>query len=587
MTNITFKKIRIQNFLSFGKTPVEFTYGSGLNYVTGFNKDADSFNGVGKTSLLVESISFALFGETYRDINNADVVNDATNAPCIVELWLSVNEDEYRIMRSIKPNKLFLYKNADEFGDEVPDSHNLTKTIPETNKDIIVIIGVSKIIFNNTLVMTNNQKNAFIGQKTDLKTKFIEGLISLEVFSKMLEVAKKQYSEKSKEVDKAEIHVDELRKNISNFKNYEAAEQVKIEEKIKKLETSIIEMESLLPVDRLDEIGVNETKIKELEATISEQEEKIQRANIKKAGIDSNIKHLQTEYNKFNQIQLNCPTCKRPMGDHDPEVIQKEKEQAAKILQDEKDKQIKLVAAIKKTDAQVDINRREKKNLHILNTQFKDDWHQALSSKNQIFHLQEDLNNLHTYVNPFTDKIVESGTQLIILEKEFAKLQKELKLQEAIKFVASANGVKSTIVKKIIKTLNDRLAYYLKKLKSPYRCTFDEFFEEKVFNAKGKEVSYNNASGGEAKRIDFALMFAFRDIRRMQSNIHVNLSVFDELFDSSICSNAIVQITDLLKDMADEGNECFYVITHRADQIDMSGCKVIKLEKSQGITRIL
>jgi DNA repair ATPase RecN len=99
-------------------------------------------------------------------------------------------------------------------------------------------------------------------------------------------------------------------------------------------------------------------------------------------------------------------------------------------------------------------------------------------------------------------------------------------------------------------------------------------------------MSFCNASGGEARRIDFALLFAFRDIRRLQSNVQINLSVFDEFFDGSICGTAMVDIIEMLTQMADDNQEAYYIVTHRPDAIPETANKVI-LEKSSGITSII
>jgi hypothetical protein len=54
-------------------------------------------------------------------------------------------------------------------------------------------------------------------------------------------------------------------------------------------------------------------------------------------------------------------------------------------------------------------------------------------------------------------------------------------------------------------------------------CRFNEYFEETILNEKGEICSYFNFSGGERKRIDLAMLFTFIDIRRLQSNVSVNI----------------------------------------------------------------
>ena len=49
MKNVNFKKVKILNFLSIGKTPVEIEFTPGIHLITGINRDkTDRRNGVGK-----------------------------------------------------------------------------------------------------------------------------------------------------------------------------------------------------------------------------------------------------------------------------------------------------------------------------------------------------------------------------------------------------------------------------------------------------------------------------------------------------------------------------------------------------------
>jgi len=68
MKAVIFKQIKIKNFLSIGEEPVVVRFNTGLNIITGNNRDKeDRRNGVGK-STIADAINFAIFGSPLRDI---------------------------------------------------------------------------------------------------------------------------------------------------------------------------------------------------------------------------------------------------------------------------------------------------------------------------------------------------------------------------------------------------------------------------------------------------------------------------------------------------------------------------------------
>jgi DNA repair exonuclease SbcCD ATPase subunit len=75
MKKVIFKSVKIQNFLSVGKDPLELDFQKGINLITGENKDKGGKNGIGKSSIL-ESIYWCLFGNTIRDIKKDKIVHN-------------------------------------------------------------------------------------------------------------------------------------------------------------------------------------------------------------------------------------------------------------------------------------------------------------------------------------------------------------------------------------------------------------------------------------------------------------------------------------------------------------------------------
>ncbi len=116
MKYVNFQKVTIRNFLSVGEEPVAVEFNTGLNIITGSNKDkVDRRNGVGK-STVADSIFFAIYGDTLRPVKKDHIINNITQRNCVVVLDFVVNcdgtESQYKIHRQLAPSKCHLTCNG-------------------------------------------------------------------------------------------------------------------------------------------------------------------------------------------------------------------------------------------------------------------------------------------------------------------------------------------------------------------------------------------------------------------------------------------------------------------------------------------
>jgi len=325
--DVEFQKIKLQNFLSYGNDPIEVEFKNGITFITGYNKDEDDTNGVGKTSLIVESLSFLLFGETYRNINLKLVPNKRTSGECIVEGWLKVNGKQYHITRSLKPSKLILEIDG--------EWEQYTKSITETTKDIINALGIPKNVFTNTVVMTNKDSLAFLNQDKAPKVKFVEGVLGLEAFAEFFKKAKDEFKALTDERDKVVFQVSEFEKNLKSDNEYLNNADIKNKNDIIVLENKIQELKNIQPVD-------NSEKLKELLEqkesklfSIQAKDGKIGFANSKKYELKLNLEQKQKTLKQLNDTVLACPMCKRSFEEHNAKVLDEEKENLSRIIEEE------------------------------------------------------------------------------------------------------------------------------------------------------------------------------------------------------------------------------------------------------------
>ena len=128
-------------------------------------------------------------------------------------------------------------------------------------------------------------------------------------------------------------------------------------------------------------------------------------------------------------------------------------------------------------------------------------------------------------------------------------------------------------------------SFYLKELNSNALITFDQYFDEEIKNERGKPTMYFNYSGAERKAIDLAVMFAFIDMLKMQTNVYYNVQFYDELLDTSLDSAGVENVVRLLNDFVEKYSYGIYVISHRKECSKLATGEFVFLEKNNGITK--
>lgn len=593
MKYINFKKLSLKNFLSIGDTPVIVEFSEGLHIITGVNRDKeDRRNGVGK-STIADGLFFAVFGNTLRDIKKEYICNNITQKTCEVQLEFEVISDnkidEYCIIRSLSPSRLMLFKNKNEITRD---------SIANTNTHIEYIMSSSQDIFKNCVIMTLNDTIPFMSRSKADKRKFIEKIFNLEIFSEMSKNLRNSFNSTKRELDIENTKSAEVNSNISAFKREKEGKEKEKDKKVAELKREIIKNTSELTrvqmqLNNLAYIDSNEKK-KELDKYskgLIKAGKKYTEYVAEIAQLKITIKNENDFLSKIGTGESVCPTCLKPVSEHDQRHIEEEKSTVTKRIKEYNSTLTELTS--KKSEIS---DKKDKISNHIdkLNEDLKkaavyDTTKSALEKRvEDINKLNEELENrIDTITVDATifDKLInEAEEKLTTVADQINSIKKSLDLLDVVKFVISEEGVKSFLIKKILNTFNSKLAYYLKKLDSNSICIFNEYFEEEILNEKGKMCSYNNFSGAERKAIDLACLFSFMDMRKHQGDVHFNVSIYDELFDSSLDQRGVELVVEILKERVRIHNESVFIISHRKESIKAIDGEVIFLEKINGIT---
>ena len=595
MKTVNFTRIAIQNFLSVGEEPVIINFKRGLHVLTGRNIDKpERRNAVGK-STVADSLYFAIFGETLREIKKDLIVNNITGGKTHVELDFEVDSprgnNKFKIIRTLSPTKLTVFKDGT---DKTRDS------IANTTKYICEVLSASPAIFQNCVIMTVNNAIPFMAKNKTEKRRFIEDIFGIEVFSKMITALRSEYNDIKKEYDVQNTKLEEVTTTFNGYNQQKTKSLEKKEEKRKLYLTrqSNNSQEIIELTKKIDSIGCEtnidkyKKQISDLEVKLIACDDKISQLIEESTSKKSVLNHKKDHYNKIGTDESKCPVCLRSIADHDKETIENErqvlKSELVLIADEVKTSLTKTQEAKNLKDKIKDLIQQTTKSLNNANLQLqsKINLQTSIDKLNKWQEeLKDDIDALANDSNEFDELISTTEIRLKELEDTVLSINKQLSKLDIVKFIVSEEGVKSYIVNKLLELLNNKLYFYLKKLDSNSTCVFNEYFEEEIVNDKNKICSYFNFSGAERKSIDLACLFAFSDIRRLQGGVSYNIAIYDELFDSSFDQKGIELITEILKERVESLDECTIVISHRTESLKAVTGDVIFLEKQNGITR--
>lgn len=337
------ESVTVKNFLSFGRKLQEIPFKKGVNIVLGKDLATGRSNGAGKSSFL-ETIPFALFGQTHKELKKEQLINWNNRKKTEVRLSLKKSSDTYTIVRTMKPDQFEVYQN-DSLIEKEAHARDYQKMLEE-------IIGINFQTFGNLVHSNLNSSNRILSLKKPEKRKFIENVFGLLIYSQLDEKAKeriKQIDVKLADFDSHLYHnklningavtrLDNLNTKIKNIGSSEIQlkdARIELEEliqknpniskKLQKVETYLIE--SATQDTKITHTLTNtDSKIRWVNRRIKENNEKLEQLTasedarktykdfVKKHGKPSEIvKKIDEINNRLNQTskQLDSTTEKQ------------------------------------------------------------------------------------------------------------------------------------------------------------------------------------------------------------------------------------------------------------------------------------
>ena len=381
--NLTFKKISIRNFLSFGNVPEELDLtSSNYRVIIGKNKDksddTEDANGVGKSTLM-QAIHFSLFGKSIGNkINLPSLVNNINKKNMMVKLDFSIDDTEYTIERGRNPVVLKFYKNGEEVVDEsLGDSR-------DTQTEIEKVIGITSDVFSQIVCLSCGVP-VFLEQPLGTQKEIIEKILGVDIISKKIVSLKSLITET---------------KNIVNNKQFEYDTLVNqkkvIEETVAKQLEDLKQNKEIYETNKNNKIKSLTNEINNIECIDFEKEEAILKMI---SEFDIALKENEANCLKLSKLEMDKTRIKKEIKEKIATL-----EELSKINFDEEREKFKFNDNLKeekiKYDSELSLHKVNKDKLLKATNLFND-------LSNRIKKKEDELNSIKDGICPLCGNVVD------------------------------------------------------------------------------------------------------------------------------------------------------------------------------------
>ena len=567
---IHFKKVRYKNFLSTGQQFIEIQLDkSSKTLVVGEN-------GAGKSTML-DALCFGLFQRAFRNIKKDQLVNSINEKECVVEVEFVIGQNEYKIIRGIKPNKFEIWCNNVML--------NQDAAVRDYQKHLeTTILKLNFRSFTQVVILGNASFVPFMQLRARHRRQVVEEILDIEIFSKMNIMFREKQKSQDEIIKQAEFNSQLIDSKIESQKKHieelSGNNQQSIDKKFIEMQQAQTDIDNYqLDIDRvtaektalqseiLDETKIN-SKYKQLH------------------NLEAKLENTCSKHKKdlgFFQTHNDCPTCQQAIDEaFKSTMISKkaEKIQELEIALGQIDKEIKTsemkLDTINKTmvsirEKELLINRYETsiEEIKKQTTRLGQEIAELIDEKQSSAVATGELNQLH-------EQLLDAG-------KSKVKHKDEKVYIDTARHLMQDTGIKTKIINQYLPIMNQYINKHLADMDFFVNFTLDEEFNETIKSRYRDEFNYHSFSEGEKLRIDLAILFTWREIAKLKNSTNTNLLILDEIFDSSLDSSGTDEFMRILKSLSKEN---VFVISHKGDTLIDKFSNILKFEKYKNFTRM-
>lgn len=613
MLKITFKTIHLHHFMSYEDTIFDLT-NKGICLVKGINNcssDSAKSNGSGKSTLF-NAISFALFGETLNGLKSK-LGNIYFNDGCYVELEFSINNDDYKIIRS-KEDKV-LDTNLKLFINDIDKS---SKGLRETEKILAERLpDLTSELLGSVILLGQGLPQKFTANSPSGRKEVLEHLSHSDF---MIQDLKERVSNRAQELhsqyqkvkddllindhdlvlqqtayNKIESNINQLNEiNIDSYKEDINLLQNNINQINDSYNEDIIEKNKLNAI--IDDLKDDKNKISE------ERLSKLEALNKKHNEYKLELREEETQYkSKIDQLKIKvegkvCPYCHSRL-DSDTHTHQDEVDldNYKKLLKEVSEDIVGIETKYKENYDAIEYKYTEERDK--LNTLITDNSslikqidNRLSTYQNNKNKYQEDIISKQNIVNNYNSKIAElnkekESTNSSIIHLQSVNTELNNKLNDIDQHININNKMeqylkrdfRGILLKNVIDYINLRVKEYSKKIFNTDNLSFE--LDGNNININFCNKVFENLSGGEQQRVNLIIQFALRDMLCNYFDMSCNILALDEItdaLDSVSCDKILDFIINNITDV-----DSLFIISHHSDELNLGYDTIITIEKDE------
>lgn len=612
--DITFKRVKISNFLSMGEAEVELD-NKGYVLVKGINNcpfDNATSNGSGK-STIHDAILWALTGETSRGAK--DVTNLFGSDGALVECEFAYGNDAVKIIRT---------KNHSKYGTNlkifVNDQDVSGKGIRDSEKIFgEIFTDVDTQLLGNVVLLGQGMPFRFSNNTPAKRKEILEGLSKSDF---MIEDVKSRIANRKDELEKqirdvqnsimrletttimCEDYKEKCYNEIAELKKSDDALLNEAREAKETLEKQIEETRETISLSKVARNKQNELLLEAMSSNDFEERPDIKAARKtlqdyreKGSAICAQATNIKKQYEMLDGVVDVCPTC----GQKIPNVVKID----TTDLHNEYDA---LKAEFNRiTSEGLKINDFIKEQESAYNDHLNEVRNEI---RKLITNIDNNIVNLETQLNEKMGHLNNAVAQIARLEEAQAnrasrieELEQEIKKQEEQIVQAT---VETKTLSNTLDILNERKGI-VTKMETLVKRDFRGYLLEGIIGYIGKraevycndifgttnikfELSANNIdilydgkayellSGGERQKVDIIIQLAIRDMLCALMGFSCNIIVFDEIFDFLDSSGAEALVKTISLRLQDINS--IFIVTHHND-IDIPYDNMVTVVKDE------